>query len=221
MALTMFTYPVHRQRLPEMPWRIWSSVGAGCFLRNAELVISMPGVQYPHCNPCSSMKPSWSGWSLPFCSKPSTVMSCLLWAWTAYTVQDLTVRRGLDGHGADIREADACLLARALRVQVGLARHRRRREVTHLPLELEVRPSAARGRARHPDLRQDLVGSEGRGEGAGEEGGHRDAALALRARGHDLRTEREHGGGVIVGRVAVGQVAAHGGQVAHEGISDD
>src|SRR6185436_658967 len=34
-ALTMFTYPVHRQRLPEMAWRISSSVGALCLPRKA------------------------------------------------------------------------------------------------------------------------------------------------------------------------------------------
>ena len=36
----------------------------------------MPGVQKPHCRPCSCQKPSWSGWSLPSCSSPSTVMIC-------------------------------------------------------------------------------------------------------------------------------------------------
>ena len=33
----------------------------------------MPGVQKPHCRPCSCQKPSWIGWSLPSCSSPSTV----------------------------------------------------------------------------------------------------------------------------------------------------
>src|SRR5207253_1496022 len=44
-ALTMFTYPVQRQRLPEIARRMSSSLGFGCFSRKATLVISMPGVQ--------------------------------------------------------------------------------------------------------------------------------------------------------------------------------
>ena len=40
-ALTMFTYPVQRHRLPEMAQRISSSLGLGFFSRNALLVISM------------------------------------------------------------------------------------------------------------------------------------------------------------------------------------
>src|SRR5262249_27857234 len=54
--------------------------------------MSMPGVQYPHCSPCSSIEPCWSGWSVPFCSSPSTVISSRPCAWTANTVQDLTGR---------------------------------------------------------------------------------------------------------------------------------
>src|SRR6266852_3835435 len=38
------------------------------------------------------MNPSCSGWSLPSCSRPSTVISCLPWAWTAKIVHDFTGR---------------------------------------------------------------------------------------------------------------------------------
>ncbi len=50
----------------------------------------MPGVQKPHCRPCSCMKPSWIGWSLPSCSSPSTVITSRPSACTASTVQDFT-----------------------------------------------------------------------------------------------------------------------------------
>src|SRR5207245_3164778 len=40
--------------------------------------------------PCSSMKPSWIGWSLPSVSRPSTVRTSRPSAWTARTVQDFT-----------------------------------------------------------------------------------------------------------------------------------
>src|SRR5262245_2249520 len=38
------------------------------------------------------MNPSWTGWSLPFCSSPSTVMTVRPSAWTAKTVHDFTGR---------------------------------------------------------------------------------------------------------------------------------
>src|SRR5690242_2627936 len=38
------------------------------------------------------MNPSWRGWSLPSCSRPSTVMISRPWAWTANTVHDFTGR---------------------------------------------------------------------------------------------------------------------------------
>src|SRR5271169_4993056 len=60
-ALTMFWYPVQRQRLPEMPQRISSSVGFLFFCSRTYDDISMPGVQKPHCRPCSSLKPSCKG----------------------------------------------------------------------------------------------------------------------------------------------------------------
>src|SRR5262245_43231965 len=52
--------------------------------------MSMPGVQKPHCRPCFSVKPSCTGWSLPPCSSPSTVVMLAPSACTASTVQDLT-----------------------------------------------------------------------------------------------------------------------------------
>src|SRR6266851_7457013 len=75
-----------------MARRISSSVGRGFFLRKATLVISMPGVQYPHWSPCSAMKLSCNGWSLPSCSSPSTVVISRPWACTAKRVQDFTGR---------------------------------------------------------------------------------------------------------------------------------
>src|SRR5262249_61705868 len=60
-ALTMFWYPVQRQRLPEIPQRISSSLGCGFFSSNAQADMIIPGVQNPHCNPCSSLNPSCNG----------------------------------------------------------------------------------------------------------------------------------------------------------------
>ena len=50
-ARTMPWYPVQRHRLPEIPMRTSHSVGLGLSRRNSSSVVSMPGVQKPHCNP--------------------------------------------------------------------------------------------------------------------------------------------------------------------------
>src|SRR5690348_6683052 len=52
--------------------------------------MSMPGVQKPHCRPCFSVKPSCTAWSLPPCSRPSTVVILQPSACTASTVHDFT-----------------------------------------------------------------------------------------------------------------------------------
>src|SRR4051794_1822234 len=50
----------------------------------------MPGVQKPHCSPCSSMKPCCTGSSSPSCSSPSTVRISRPAAMAASTVHDFT-----------------------------------------------------------------------------------------------------------------------------------
>ena len=69
-ALTIFMYPVQRQRLPESAQRISSSVGSGLASSSATEVIIMPGVQKPHCRPCSSVKAAWMGWSVAALLQP-------------------------------------------------------------------------------------------------------------------------------------------------------
>ena len=90
-AFTIFWYPVQRQRLPEIPQRISSSLGLGFFCNKAYDDINMPGVQKPHCKPCSSLNPSCSGCSAPFDGNPSTVMISPPSACTANTVHDFTL----------------------------------------------------------------------------------------------------------------------------------
>ncbi|MFW3114727.1 hypothetical protein MHAE_13288 [Mycobacterium haemophilum DSM 44634] len=43
-----------RQKFPDRPARIWSSVGAGLSRSNAVSDITTPGVQKPHCSPWHS-----------------------------------------------------------------------------------------------------------------------------------------------------------------------
>src|SRR5207247_7951185 len=73
-----------------MASRICCSLGFLFLSRSALVVMSMPGVQKPHCRPCFSVKPSCTGWSLPPCSRPSTVVIFAPSACTASTVHDLT-----------------------------------------------------------------------------------------------------------------------------------
>src|SRR3569623_632146 len=50
----------------------------------------MPGVQNPHCRPCSCIKPSCTGCNCPLCASPSTVSTSPPSACTASTVHDFT-----------------------------------------------------------------------------------------------------------------------------------
>ena len=50
----------------------------------------MPGVQKPHCRPCSSLKAAWIGLSAPSAISPSTVVIERPSACTPNSVQDFT-----------------------------------------------------------------------------------------------------------------------------------
>src|SRR5919204_144165 len=89
IALTMFQYPVQRQMLPWIPFAISSSEGLGFSRSSAVALISMPGVQYPHCSAWWSLKACWRGLSSPSPS-PSTVSIDDPSAWTARSMQLFT-----------------------------------------------------------------------------------------------------------------------------------
>src|SRR5262249_5521650 len=72
-------------------------------------------------------------------------------------VRPLPLEEGLSGRGFDrdrphVGEADARARTDAARIQLDLHGHRRRREVTHLALELQVGASTARSGGRHTNL---------------------------------------------------------------------
>ena len=69
----MFLYPVQRQIAPEIAVRISSSLGSGFSSSSARAVISIPGVQKPHCRAWSSWKPICTGSRRPSTSSDSTV----------------------------------------------------------------------------------------------------------------------------------------------------
>ena len=60
-ALTMFWYPVQRQRLPSRPSRIACSSGSGCSRSRSIDAMIIPGVQNPHCNAWDSWKAACMG----------------------------------------------------------------------------------------------------------------------------------------------------------------
>src|SRR5262245_35055377 len=75
-----------------MPSRICCSEGFGLSLRSPTAAIIIPGVQYPHCRPCSSQNAFWRACSWPSGASPSIVVIEEPSACTAKTVQDFTVR---------------------------------------------------------------------------------------------------------------------------------
>ena len=60
------------------------------------MAITMPGVQNPHCRPCSCRNAAWTGCSsppaspAPFMARPSAVVTSCPAACTVSTVQDFT-----------------------------------------------------------------------------------------------------------------------------------
>src|SRR4051794_32790095 len=77
---------------PEIAVRISCSVGSGFSFSSARAVISIPGVQKPHCSACISWKPCWIGSSRPSRSSDSTVSTAWPSHITARVVQDFTAR---------------------------------------------------------------------------------------------------------------------------------
>src|SRR6478752_1582209 len=67
-----------------------SSLGSGSRSSRARVVISIPGVQKPHCSPWQRMKPSCTGSSTPSVSRSSTVRTSRPPAIAARTVHVLT-----------------------------------------------------------------------------------------------------------------------------------
>ena len=88
--LTMFSYPVHRQTWPDIASRTCSADGSGLWSSSQRAVISMPGVQNPHCSPWQAMNPCCTGSSWPSCSRPSTVRMSRPLAMAASAVQDFS-----------------------------------------------------------------------------------------------------------------------------------
>src|SRR5262249_25196799 len=91
IASTTVTYPVQRQRLPEMPWRISISVGCGLLSSNALAAKIIPGVQKPHCTAPYSAKAFCTGCSCSPWASPSMVVTSRPWASSAKIRQASTV----------------------------------------------------------------------------------------------------------------------------------
>src|SRR3954470_15079644 len=73
----MFLYPGQRHIAPEIAVRISWSLGFGFSSSRARAVISIPGVQKPHCSAWRSWKPCCTGSSCPFrCSDSTVRISC-------------------------------------------------------------------------------------------------------------------------------------------------
>src|SRR5215469_3403028 len=126
----------------------------------------------------------------------------------------------LDRYGANVRQSDAGSLHVARPIERDLRSHGCGREVSDLALELEIRPTAVRRRDGNADLGEDFSLLQRGREECDEkvlDGNHAFPASTGR---HNLRTERQHGGGMIIRRIAVRQIPGNRGQVAHLRIRD-
>jgi hypothetical protein len=58
------------------PSRIWASLAPGWRLHKSSALITMPGVQKPHCRPWQALKAACIGcMAVPFCARPSMVVT--------------------------------------------------------------------------------------------------------------------------------------------------
>jgi len=99
IALTMFhiaraAADVAADSPPDL---VFGGVRVGFDERLADSI--MPGVQKPHCRPCSSWKPTWIESSLPPLARPSTVVTFLPSSIGASNVAGLD-RPAVEQHGA-------------------------------------------------------------------------------------------------------------------------
>src|SRR6266851_8462036 len=90
IAKTMLWYPVQRHRLPSRYSRTSRSLGRGLFFTRSSALITMPGVQKPHCSAWLLRKASCIGCSVSPSATPSIVKILRPSACTAKSVQDLT-----------------------------------------------------------------------------------------------------------------------------------
>jgi hypothetical protein len=81
---------VHRQTWPDIASRTSVAVGSGLWSSSQRAVIIMPGVQNPHCSPCSAVNPCWTASRPLVLASPSTVVIRRPLVITASTVQDFT-----------------------------------------------------------------------------------------------------------------------------------
>ena len=83
MARTMPTYPVQRHRLPLSSRRMRRSSASGSRGTMSRAVMSIPGVQNPHCSPCSMAKARRNAVMTGSFSNPSIVVMSAPWHMTA------------------------------------------------------------------------------------------------------------------------------------------
>ena len=127
---------------------------------------------------------------------------------------------GFDGSGTDVGQANSNFGACAGRVERHLSGNGGGREIADLALQLEVRASASRRGNGNANLGQDLIVFERCGEDRQKEILNRDDSRTVGARGDYFGSEREHGGSMIVGWIAVRQVSTDGGEISHLRIGD-
>src|SRR5580704_15202138 len=90
VAVKILGYVPQRQRLPAMAWRTSRSVGRGFASSSAAQLITIPGVQKPHCRASCFTNATWRGCGVPSLERPSIVITRRPMASMARTLQLLT-----------------------------------------------------------------------------------------------------------------------------------
>src|SRR6476661_7315124 len=112
---------------------------------------------------------------------------------------------------ANVRQPDTSLLHCALAIQRNLHGNRGRSKVSHFSFHLEVSAAAFCRRNGNANLSKNLSMFKSGGKQRDKEIINRNYPFAFGSGCDNLRAQRQHGGRMIVGGVAVGKVSAYRG----------
>src|SRR5262245_20859201 len=127
---------------------------------------------------------------------------------------------GLQRRESDIGQTDPRSPADATWIESNLCGYSGSRVVTDLSLEFQISAAARWRLDRNPDLLENLIRLECRGKKTGEETLDGNLTLTARADGKQRCSKREHSCRMVIGGIAVSQIATDGGLISYERVGN-
>jgi hypothetical protein len=133
-------------------------------------------------------------------------LSCSLdrFAIDFFSSQSLFRLYSLERRQTDVGEPDSNPLANIVFAHRQLRRDACCGKVTHFSLQLEISAAASGRRDGNTDLGKNFIRAQGGSEQVGKKARDRYLSLPLGPDNHDLGFQRQHGRGMVIGRIAMG-----------------